>query len=274
VVWATYQEIKEGRGPIYMDCRHLSQKDREHLFETLGYDKDTLPDFFIKKGYNLEGTMIEMTVSEPMQARPSELCGSGIKINERCASNIPGLFAAGDCADQMGCLHMCVAGGYAAGKQATAYAANMKSLRPVDAAEFAAEKDRVFSPLGKKTGVPYWEFEDIVRIITTDHFGPVKTENSLKSALVKLNRLDEAHQDLKADTSHELMRVHEAMNIQQVAKITATAAMARKETRFPPYHYRADFTETDDENYCGLMVVRKGPDGDPVTRFEPLTYDL
>ena len=100
----------------------------------------------------------------------------------------------------------------------------------------------------------------------------MKTENSLKSALVKLNNLDGAHQELKASNLHELMRVHEAMNIQQVAKITATAAMARKETRFPPYHYRADFIETDDENYCGLMVVKKGPDGKPETRFEPLTY--
>jgi adenylylsulfate reductase subunit A len=274
VVWATYNELKEGRGPIYMDCRHLSQKDREHLFETLGYDKDTLPDFFVKKGYNLEGTMIEMTVSEPMQARPSEVCGSGIKIDENCASNVPGLYAAGDSSDQMGCLHMCVAGGYAAGKQAADYALKVKNFRPVDSAETASEKDRVFRPLGKKTGISSWEFEDIVRIITTDHFGPVKTEISLKGALDKLNRLDDAHGDLKAENLHELMRVHEAMNIQQVAKITATAAMARKETRFPPYHYRADFPETDDEQYCGLMVVKKGPEGDITTRFERLTYEL
>ncbi|MBW1803800.1 MAG: FAD-binding protein, partial [Deltaproteobacteria bacterium] len=274
VVWATYQELKEGRGPIYMDCRHLSQKDREHLFATLGYDKDTLPDFFIKKGYNLEGTMIEMTVSEPMQARPSEVCGSGVKINERCASNVPGIYAAGDFSDQMGCLHMCVAGGYAAGKQAAEYAGKTKSHRPIDSNELEAEKDRVFRPLGKKSGVPFWEFEDMVRIIATDHFGPVKSENSLRSALVKLNRLDDAHGDLKADNLHELMRVHEAMNIQQVARITASAAMARKETRFAPYHYRVDFPETDDENFCGLIVVKKGSDGKPTTRFEVLNYDI
>ena len=68
------------------------------------------------------------------------------------------------------------------------------------------------------------------------------------------------------------MRVHEAMNIQQVAKITASAALARKESRFPPYHYRADFTQTDDENFCGLIVVKKGPDSRITTRFERLTY--
>ena len=273
MVWGAIQELKEGRGPIYMDCNHLKAKEREHLFTTLGYDKDTLPDFFIKKGYHLEGTMIEMTVSEPMQARPSEQCGSGIKIDETCASNIPGLFAAGDSSDQMGCLHMCVAGGYAAGKHAADYARQSKHLRPLDARKLKVEKDRIFKPLQKKSGMAYWEFEDIVRNITTDHFGPVKTENSLKAALQKLDRLDGVREDLRAENLHELMRVHEAMNIQQVAKITATAARARKETRFPPYHYRADFTETNDENFCGLIVVKKGKAAEIQTRFEPLSYE-
>lgn len=273
MVWGAIRELKEGRGPIYMDCRHLSEAEREHLFTTLGYDKDTLPDFFVKKGYGTAGTMIEMTVSEPMQARPSELCGSGIKIDAGCASNIPGVFAAGDSSDQMGCLHMCVAGGYAAGKGAAAYAKRIDRLRPLDPKALGDEQRRVFRPLARKGGIHYSEFEDVVRTITTDHFGPVKTETSLKSAIEKLNRLDAAKADLKAENLHELMRVHEAMNIQQVAGITATAALARKESRFPPYHYRADFTETDDKNFCGLVVVSKGADGKPITRFEPLRYE-
>lgn len=271
IVWGTYCEVKEGRGPIYMDCRHLSRKDRETLFTTLGYDKDTLPDFLVRKGYDLEGTMIEMTVSECMNARASEVSGSGIKIGENCQSNIPGLFAAGDGSDQMGCLHMCVAGGYAAGKSAAAFARSAGSLKPVDRGEVAAEEARVFAPLEKKGGVGHQELEDVVRTIATDHFGPVKTEISLKSAIEKLSRLDSVHGDLQAGNLHELMRAHEAMNIQQVAKIAAAAALERKETRFKPYHFRADYPETSDR-YCGLMVVRRGEDGKVLTRFEPLEY--
>ena len=100
----------------------------------------------------------------------------------------------------------------------------------------------------------------------------MKTEISLTSALDKLTKLDDVHEELRAANLHELMRVHEAMNIQQVAKIVVAASLERKETRFKPYHYRADYPETDDKNYCGLMVVRKGDGGRVVTRFEPLTY--
>ena len=272
IVWGALQELKEGRGPIYMDCRHLKPKELEHLFFTLGIDKDTLPEFLLAKGYAKEGAMIEMTVSEPMQARPSELCGSGIRIDRTCASNVPGIFAAGDASDQMGCLHMAVTGGFAAGKHAAAYAAKSKSLPPLDPKAMDEEQHRVFVPLERTSGVSYREFENIVRVICTDHFGPVKTELSLNGALDKLAALDQARDRLKAGDMHELMRTHEAMNIQEVAKISARAALARRESRFHPYHYRADFPQTDDENYCGLMVIQKRPGGDVSTRLDKLKY--
>jgi adenylylsulfate reductase subunit A len=272
MVWAALQELKEGRGPIYMDCRHLNQSERLHLFSTLGIDKDTLPEFLIAKGYDLEGTMIEMTVSEPMQARPSELCGSGVKIDETCASNVPGIYAAGDASDQMGCLHMGVAGGFAAGRHAARHAAGSRHLIDVPNGEVDEEIHRIFRPLRRNSGMSYGEFEKIIRIITTDHFGPVKTEISLTGALDKLDRLDDATDELVAGDMHELMRTHESMNIHQVAKISARAALARKESRFSPYHYRADYPDTDDA-YCGLIVIGKSPSGEVATRFQPLDYN-
>ena len=272
IVWGALQELKEGRGPIYMDCGHLKAKDLEHLFRTLGIDKDTLPEFLLAKGYAKDGAMIEMTVSEPMQARPSEVCGSGIRIGRDCASNVPGIFAAGDASDQMGCLHMATAGGFAAGRHAAAYAKKTAHRRPLATKAMAEEQARVFRPLERKSGSTYREFETIVRQICSDHFGPVKTELSLKAALEKLGRLDAARDELKADNLHELMRTHEAMNIHAVSKISATAALARRETRFPPYHYRADYPLSDDENFCGLMVIQKQPGGDVTTRLDKLRY--
>jgi adenylylsulfate reductase subunit A len=271
MVWGALQEVRAGRGPIYVDVRHLSAKELAHLFSQLGIDKDTLPEFLKAKGYDREGALIEMSVSEPMQARPSELCGSGIKIDETCASNIPGIFAAGDASDQMGCLHMCMAGGYAAGKHAARYAAKVAQLRPLKAKDLEEERKRVFAPLLRKSGTASGEFENIVRIVATDHFGPYKSEVSLTSAIAKLNTLDRYRDDLKANNFHELMRCHEAMNIQSVAKIVAHAALARKESRFIPYHYRSDYPETK-EDWCGLVAVRKDGETGVATRFERLPY--
>ena len=272
MVWGALQEVRAGRGPIYVDVRHLSAKDLAHLFSQLGIDKDTLPEFLKAKGYDREGTLIELTVSEPMQARPSELCGSGIKIDETCASNIPGIFAAGDASDQMGCLHMCMAGGYTAGKHAARYAAKIEHFRPLKANELDDERQRVFAPLMRKAGVAPNEFENIVRIVATDHFGPYKSEVSLTSAIAKLDALDPYREDLKANNLHELMRCHEAMNIQSVAKIVAHAALARKESRFIPYHYRSDYPETN-EDWCGLVAIRKDGEKGVATRFERLHYN-
>ena len=136
----------------------------------------------------------------------------------------------------------------------------------------AEEEERVFRPLGRKAGISYREFENIVRAICTDHFGPWKTEISLKTALDKLGRLDAAREELRADNLHELMRTHEAMNIHAVSKISAAAALERRESGFGPYHYRSDYPDTDDENYCGLMVIQKRPDGGVTTRLDKLRY--
>ena len=41
-----------------------------------------------------------------MQTGPLEIVGSGVKIDAGCMSTIEGLFAAGDCADQMKIVHI------------------------------------------------------------------------------------------------------------------------------------------------------------------------
>ena len=84
-----------------------------------------------------------------------------------------------------------MAGGYAAGKHAARYAAKVAQLRPLKAKELEDERRRVFAPLMRNAGTAPGEFESIVRMITTDHFGPYKSEVSLTSAIAKLDGLDQ-----------------------------------------------------------------------------------
>jgi succinate dehydrogenase/fumarate reductase flavoprotein subunit len=71
--------------------------------------------------------MIELLASEGMRGGPSEVCSSGIMIDEETKSTLPGLLAAGDCADQMRCTHICTTGGYLAGKVAAECSRELKT---------------------------------------------------------------------------------------------------------------------------------------------------
>ncbi|MCL5962193.1 MAG: FAD-binding protein [Chloroflexi bacterium] len=266
-------EIRAGRGPVYLDCRHLSEGELTHLKKTLGYDKETLPDFIKQRGVDLVDGLLEIMVSEGMQAGPGEVCGSGVMIDERCAASVPGLYAAGDCADQTRCVHASITGGYVAGREAARYARSLSAAPVASENVIAAERERVFAPLNRKDGVSHREFEDIIRRITTEHIGAVRTELGLEIGLSKLGKLDGIVDRLSAENLHELMRIHEAQELLAVGKIMAHAARYRKETRFGVFHNRVDHPRTDDENWLGQVVVRQ-ENGQINTSFRPLSYEI
>ncbi len=260
VVFHTLEEIRRGRGPIYIDCTGLSEKDLTHLRTTLGYDKDTLPDYFDQRGEDLGARPVEIMVSEGMQAGPTEVTGSGVKIDKESAATIPGLYACGDAADHNRCVHGAVAGGYKAGKSAADYAHGFKTGDAVSKQVSQEVMDRFMEPLQRTTGYPYRQIEDTIRKIMAEHVGPLRTEQGLRTGLAKLNRLEGYLDQMKANDLHELMRSHETRAILSVGKVMATTAIFRTESRNRPYHHRLDFPETDNEKWCGLVKVRKEGD--------------
>lgn len=270
VVFYSLKEIKEGRGPLFIDCTHLPAEKLEHLKRTLGYDKDTLPDYMEQRGEDIAKAPVEIMVSEGMQGGPTEISGSGLKVDKRMASNVPGLYAAGDCCDANRCVHGAVAGGYASGKWAAAFALGT-GLEEINAEQVAREKERVFAPLGSKEGLTYPELENMIRKVMSEYVGVERNETGLRVALQKIARIKGYAGSLKAGNLHELMRTVEALNLLQVAEITTHAALFRKESRNKPYHYRLDYPEQDDEKWCGQVVVQK--DGDAVkVSFLPITF--
>ncbi len=272
LVYGCLTEMREGRGPIYLDCREIPKERLDHLIKTLGLDKDTLPDYFQQKNLDLSKDLLEITVSEGMLTGPSEVIGSGIKIDENCMSSVPGLFAAGDCSDQMKCVHMAVAGGYAAGKNALGYSKNVKQPNGViSETEIYKEIEEFLNPLAVKDGITYTEFEGILRKIMSEHVGPFRTEMGLKTGIEKLKNLKRETSRIMAENNHELLRVTESKNLLTIGEIMAHAALFRKESRFMPYHYRLDYPRTDDENWCGQVVVYK--EGDEIKcEFERISY--
>ncbi len=269
VVFHTLEEIRKGHGPVYIDCRHLNEKERSHLMATLGYDKDTLPDYLDQRGEDLQARPVEITVSEGMQAGPTEVTGSGIKIDGQSATTLPGLFACGDACDHNRCVHGAITGGYKAGKEAAGYAKRMLHPGMISKPLVREKINRILAPLHRSSGYSYRQIEDAIRKIMAEHVGPMRSKAGLGLGLKKLKRIGTYLNEMKVNDLHELMRSNETRSILTVGKMMATAALFRTESRNKPYHHRLDFPETDNENWCGLVTIRKKTDAFSCD-FEPI----
>jgi len=270
LVFYSLKELKEGRGPLFIDCRHLSDSAMDHLSKTLGYDKDTLPDFFEQRGEDLRKKPVEIALSECMQTGPTELSGGGIHIDRDCASTVPGLYAAGDCASNNKTVHGATTSGYHAGKAAATYALKRRPL-DIDMNYVKELCANFLAPLERREGLSYRQVEAIIGKVMLENVGPERTATSLKLGLEKLKKTEELLSELKAQDTHELMRANETKSILQVGKLMAQAALYREESRFKPYHCRLDFPETDDENWCGLVLI-ENQKGEARLSFKKLSY--
>jgi adenylylsulfate reductase subunit A len=262
-------EIREGRGPVFIETRHLSEKDMAHLKATLGYDKDTLPDFFEQKKIDIAKEPVEVMVSEFMQKGPSEFCGNGIKVDTECASSIPGLYAAGDCGDQFSCVSMACTSGYTAGTGAARHASKIRGVSPSEAVIDRIKSD-AYRPMTERGDIPFKEFEAVIQRIMNDHMATQRTKVGMETALRKLTGLDEFIPRLAAGDYHDLMRVSESKNIYAMSRIMTRTALFREESRFGLFHHRLDYPNTREE-WTGQVVIEKG-DQDVTLKFEPLHY--
>jgi adenylylsulfate reductase subunit A len=270
-VLCALEELKAGRGPLYMDCRHLESSALAHLSTTLGYDKDTLPDYLRQRGeHDLGRQPIEIDVSDASQGGTTSVTGAGIQIGKNSESTVPGLFAAGNCADHNRGLWAATTGGYHAGKAAVQYAAGVRHGEK-DIRKAVQAYEEISSALRREEGLSYRETEDMIRKVMHENVGTVRTEKGLEAALSKLDHIGRCLDEVKAGDLHELMRVAESRSLLQVGKLMARAALYRKESRMKPFHYRLDFPETDETRWRGLVLIRN-EGGSPELSFQTLSY--
>lgn len=256
---AIISETLAGNAPIYCDCRHLPQDVLTRLEETLGVDRPSLPRWFKEKGIDLKKEPFEVTVSEFSSRRGGVYFrGSGILIDKKTATNIPGLFSAGDCCTVSGGISGAAVMGYEAGKQAAAFASKNGVEKTLQDQEIKIERDRLFRPYGKPARMSPRDYEEKIREIVTNLIGYQRTEGKLRKAINELQRLAGEEENLHAQDYHELMRVHEARNIREVAEMIAVGALERRESRGSYSHFREDYPERDEANWRKMILLKKG----------------
>lgn len=260
VAKAIYNEIQEGRGingGVYLDVSHLDNEIIEERLETMFRQ-------FMDIGIDIR--------KEPMIVAPTAHHSmGGIRINERCETNIMGLFACGEVA---GGIH----GANRLGGNALADTQVFGSIAGKSAGEFAEElefnlKDikeytnnliiKIKEELDNKLNNVNNEYEyngeynifeliNLLKNIMWDYVSIVRHEEGLKKALLKIDDLKNKIKKVKLNGIVEIQKYFELKNMITVAEMIIRCALERKESRGA--HYRSDYPETKEE-WNGNLVV-------------------
>ena len=201
-----------------------------------------------------------------------------VPINDKCESNIPGLYAAGDALGSYmaGAIYTQIGSSLAgsavqggvAGKAASKYSQDIERPKMSQAAMKKVE-DEILAPLKREAGYgPAWVTQILQSIMIPNFIIYVKKENLLKAALAYVEELRDHHIPmLRAADMHELRLAFETRNMVISAEMKLKASIMRKESRCS--HYRLDYPEMDTKNWNAWINIYKGSDGSMKLEKQP-----
>jgi succinate dehydrogenase/fumarate reductase flavoprotein subunit len=271
-----FNELEGGRGPVFLKLDHLAEEtiaEIEHILHT--NERPSRGRFHERRGTDYRQRMIEMHISEIGFC--SGHSASGIWTNEKGECSIPGLYAAGDCAS---IPHNYMLGAFVYGRFCGENAADYvaQAGQPaVDAAQVAAERERVFAPLSRSEGLTPFQVEYKTRRFVNDYLQPPKVTRKMEIGLARFGEITEDLGAMSAADPHELMRAMEASTIRDCAELAALSSLYRTESRWGLYHLRVDHPEKNDAEWQCHTNVKKGGDGRAVFRkraVEPCIVEL
>ncbi|HXG35579.1 MAG TPA: FAD-binding protein [Dehalococcoidia bacterium] len=265
-------EINEGRGVddcVFLDCRHLGA---ELIHSKLHQEHEIAMTYL----------GIDMT-RQPVPIRPGvHYIMGGVKTDVNGATNIPGLYAAGECAcvsvhggNRLGANSLLdtLVFGKRAGAHAYEYSRN---TRPPNSSTAVARDDEaaVKELVGRTDN---GERAPLLRKelgLTMDQYvGIYRDKANLSQALEKIDELKERYQKVSV---HDKSRVFntdvifalELRFLLDTAETIAAGALAREESRGA--HYRTDFPQRDDEKWLRHTLCYHTPE-EPRLDFLPVT---
>lgn len=200
----------------------------------------------------------------------------GARVNERCETNVRGLYAAGEVsgglfgAGRLGgsALADCFVFGQQAGHQAAFAARGLRADIPGTLLDAAC--DRIESVLrGDRRPGPVCER---IREIAWRGLGPVKTERSLQRVIEELDAMEEDLAFLGGAGYEQMRLAVEARHMHTVTRLAAVASLERRETR--GCYWRADHPEPDDRAGLRNIILRKGAGGCELTSQPPVMTEL
>jgi succinate dehydrogenase / fumarate reductase flavoprotein subunit len=259
-------ELKQGlagEAAVYLDVTHIPKEILDRKLEGIleiyekfvGYDPRIYPmKVFPAMHYTMGGIWVD---------------------NDKQATNVPGIYAAGECeyqyhgANRLGAnsLVSCIYGGMLAGPASVKYARNLeKGCDATDESIFERERvrqrefnDSLLHQQGSENPITIWkEMGETM----TENVTVIRYNAKLKETLEKLGTLRDRYQKINlADrtqwSNQTLQFARELHDMLILAEVITLGALARNETRGA--HYKPEFPERDDANW--LKTTRASYNG-------------
>ncbi len=265
----------DGKPMVYLDLTHIDRATLDRKLEGILeiYEKFVGDD----------------PRTTPMKIFPGmHYTMGGLWVDFNQATNIPGIFAAGECeyqyhgANRLGAnsLVSCIFGGFVAGPNAVRYARSQQAA--ASDGHFDSERKRqeeINAALMQSDGNenPFRLWRELGELMTKD-CTVIRYNRNLQQTDAKLVELLERIRQVKlsdrsqwANTSFAFTR--QLYNMLQLSRVIAQGARMRDESRGA--HYKPDFPDRDDKNWLKTTKAYFAPDADePKFEFEPVDVSL
>jgi succinate dehydrogenase / fumarate reductase flavoprotein subunit len=268
----------DGQPMVYLDLTHIDRATLDRKLEGILeiYEKFVGDD----------------PREQPMKIFPGmHYTMGGLWVDFKQATNIPGIYAAGECdysihgANRLGAnsLVSCIYGGFVAGPEALRYAKNeMKSGAAAANGSFDAERKRqeeINSTLMRADGTenPFRLWRELGEIMTKN-CTVIRYNKNLQDADAKIVELLERYGHINlSDRTHwantSFVFTRQLYNMLQLSRVIAQGAAMRNESRGA--HYKPDFPDRDDANWLKTTKAYFAADADePRFEFESVDTSL
>lgn len=275
VARAIQMEIDKGNGLeneyVLLDLRHLGERKiqkrlpsvREICLKFLGLDP----------------------ANEPIPIQPAQHYSmGGIDVDDRCATSLAGLYAAGECAcvsvhgaNRLGgnSLLETIVFGQIAGEEASHYVRGLERKDEGEKtllAEARSERENVETWIDRTSGPKVHHLLNRLKLIMSEKVGLFRTKNQLEKALEEIRQIREEYgrasvSGISLRYSQVLVNMMEFGFMLDLTEVITLGALRREETRGS--HYRLDFPERNDRDWLKHTLVALR-DGQPEVSYRPV----
>ena len=212
----------------------------------------------------------------------------GLWVDFEQRTNIPGLFAAGECdysihgANRLGAnsLVSCVYGGFVAAPSAMEYAKNVErgntESNGIHASELRRQQEINDQIVRNEGGENQYKLHDELGKVMTDNVTVVRYNDRLKATDEKILELQERFGRISLNDSNlwatqAVPHARQLWNMLQLARVITLGALNRDESRGA--HYKPDFPDRDDEKFLKTTIAEFSEES-PIFSYEAVDISL